>query len=164
MLIVIFVSKYLINIIRGICLGNLFHRLFYQIKMKFMKNILIQDAQFFNVYHPGDLMTRATSDTFMMANVSTHLIFSVITLLLTLVMSAVSMVGLNTKLTLFSIIPLPFIFVIVLIMRPKIARNWKLVRQKNSEMSNLAMESVQHVKLIRAFVNEEEDSKKLKKS
>ena len=164
MLIVIFVSKYLINIIRGICLGNLFHRLFYQIKMKFMKNILIQDAQFFNVYHPGDLMTRATSDTFMMANVSTHLIFSVITLLLTLVMSAVSMVGLNTKLTLFSIIPLPFIFVIVLIMRPKIARNWKLVRQKNSEMSNLAMESVQHVKLIRAFVNEEEDSKKLKNS
>ena len=164
MLVILFISKYLISILRSIVLGNLFHRLFYQIKMKFMKNILIQDSEFFNVYHPGDLMTRATADTFAMANVSTHLVFSVITLLLTLAMSAISMVGLNTKLTIYSIIPLPFIFIIVLIMRPKIANNWKLVRKKNSTMSNLSMESVQHVKLIRAFVNEEEDSEKLKKS
>lgn len=154
--------KFIVSILKSICLGNLFHKLFYEIKIRFMKNILKQDASYFVEYHPGDLMTRATSDTFMMANICTHLIFSVVTILLTLVMSAVSMIRLHPLLTLFAIIPLPFIFIVVVIMRPKIANNWRLVRKKASSLSNYAMESVQHVKLIRAFVNEKEDAKKLK--
>ena len=98
----------------------------------------------------------------MMANICTHLIFSVVTIILTLVMSAVSMIRLHPLLTLFAVIPLPFIFIVVVIMRPKIGANWRLVRKKASSLSNYAMESVQHVKLIRAFVNEKEDSNKLK--
>lgn len=109
-------------------------------------------------------MTRATSDTFSMANLSTHLIFGLITLILTIVMSAVSMIKYNLLLTIFSIIPLPLIFIVVVTMRPKISANWRLVRTKNSTMSNLAMESVQHVKLIRAFVNEKQDYERLTKS
>lgn len=163
-LIIIVILKFILSIFKSIFLGNLFHKLFYYIKMRFMKNILIQDAEYFTIYHPGDLMTRATSDTFMMSNVSTHLIFSLITLILTLIMSAVSMIQLNPLLTLYSVIPLPFIFLVVVTIRPKISANWRLVRKKNSTMSNLAMESVQHVKLIRAFVNEESDADKLKKS
>ena len=109
-------------------------------------------------------MTRATSDTFSMANVSTHLIFGLITVILTIIMTAISMINLDPLLTLYSILPLPFIFIVVVTMRPKISDNWRLVRKKNSIMGNLAMESVQHVKLIRAFVNEEEDYQKLKNS
>lgn len=160
-LVIIVILKFISSIAKSILLGNLFHKLFYHIKIRFMENILLQDAEYFTVYHPGDLMTRATSDTFMMANVSTHLIFSLITLILTLIMSAIAMLQMNPTLTLFSIIPLPFIFIVVVTMRPKISKNWKLVRKKNSTMSNLAMESVQHVKLIRAFVNETADSEKL---
>ncbi len=160
----IVLTKFIISIGKSIFLGNLFHRLFYQIKIRFMKNILLQDADYFTIYHPGDLMTRATSDTFSMANVSTHLIFGLITVILTIIMTAVSMIKLNLTLTIYSIIPLPFIFIVVVIMRPKISANWRLVRKKNSTMGNLAMESVQHVKLIRAFVNEKEDYKKLEDS
>lgn len=163
-LVLIVMLKFVVSIFKSICLGNLFHRLFYEIKIRFMKNILRQDAIFFTEYHPGDLMTRATSDTFMMSNVCTHLIFGVITIILTLVLSAISMIRLHPLLTLFSVLPLPFIFLVVVIMRPKISDNWRLVRKKASTLSNLAMESVQHVKLIRAFVNEEEDSSKLKNS
>ncbi len=161
MLIIIVLAKFILSIVKSILLGNLFHRLFYHIKIRFMQNILIQDATYFTEFHPGDLMNRATRDTFMTSNFATHLIFGVITLILTLIMTAVKMLGMNPLLTLYSILPLPCIFVIVLIMRPKISRNWRLVRQRTSEMSNLAMESVQHVKLIRAFVNEESDTKKL---
>ena len=163
-LVMIVLLKYVVSIIKSICLGNLFHKLFYHIKMLFMKNILKQDAAYFVEYHPGDLMTRATSDTFAMANVCTHLIFSVITLLLTLALSSISMVKLHPLLTLFSVLPLPFIFIVVVLMRPKISDNWRLVHKKASNLSNLAMESVQHVKLIRAFVSETEDCNKLKKS
>lgn len=161
---VIVIMKFIVSVSRGILLGNLFHRLYYHIKIQFMQNILCQDAEFFTEYHPGDLMTRATSDTFSMANLSTHLIFGLITLILTIVMSAVSMIKYNLLLTIFSIIPLPLIFIVVVTMRPKISANWRLVRTKNSTMSNLAMESVQHVKLIRAFVNEKQDYERLTKS
>ncbi len=161
-LITIIIIKFCISVAKSICLGNLFHRLFYQIKIRFMKNILLQDADYFTVYHPGELMTRATSDTFAMSNLSTHLIFGLITVILTIIMTAFSMVRLNVLLTVFSILPLPFIFIVVVTMRPKISNNWRLVRKKDSIMSNLAMESVQHVKLVRAFVNEKQDYKKLK--
>lgn len=160
----IVVVKFVFSILKSIFLGNLFHRLFYKLKMKFMNNILLQDVNYFTIYHPGDLMTRATSDTFAMANVTTHLIFSLISLILTIVMSAISMIQLDPLLTLYSVIPLPIIFVVVVLMRPKIADNWRLVRKKDSTMSNLAMESVQHVKLIRAFVNEKMDYEKLQSS
>ena len=160
-LIAIVLIKFVITIFRQICLGNLFHQLFYQIKIRFMKNILLQDADFFTIYHPGDLMTRATSDTFSMSNVSTHLIFGLVTVILTIILTAIKMISMDPLLTLYSIIPLPFIFIVVVTLRPKISQNWRLVRKKNSQMSNLAMESVQHVKLIRAFVNEEDDYKKL---
>ena len=160
-LIVIVLLKFITTVFRQITLGSLFHNLYYQIKIRFMKNLLLQDADYFTEYHPGDLMTRATQDTFSMSNVSTHLIFGLVTVILTLVMTAIKMITLNPLLTLFSILPLPFIFVVVVIMRPKIANNWRQVRKRNSEMSNLTMESVQHVKLIRAFVNEQDDYKKL---
>lgn len=161
LIIAIIFIKYIISIGKSICLGHLFHKLYYQIKIEFMKTILLQDAQYFVEYHPGDLMTRATSDTFAMANVSTHLIFGLISLCLTLILSAIKMIQINPLLTFYSILPLPFIFIVVVTMRPKISANWRLVRKKNSTMSNLAMESVQHVKLIRAFVNEEKDYQKL---
>ncbi|MFR7880879.1 MAG: ABC transporter transmembrane domain-containing protein [Christensenellales bacterium] len=90
------IIKFIISIVKSICLGNLFHQLFYQIKIRFMKNILLQDADYFTIYHPGDLMTRATSDTFSMANVSTHLIFGLITVILTIIMTAISMINLRS--------------------------------------------------------------------
>ena len=160
-LIAIVLLKFITTVFKQISLGSLFHKLYYQIKIRFMKNLLLQDADYFTEYHPGDLMTRATQDTFSMSNVSTHLIFGLVTVILTLVMTAIKMITLNPLLTLYSILPLPFICVVVVIMRPKIASNWREVRKKNSELSNLTMESVQHVKLIRAFVNEKDDYVKL---
>lgn len=160
-LISVVIVKFFITIFKQITLGNLFHKLYYEIKIRFMKNVLLQDAQYFNEYHPGDLMTRATSDTFSMANVSTHLIFGLINVILTLIMTALKMFLMHPLLAIYSILPLPFIFIVVVILRPKISSNWRLVRKKNSDMSNLTMESVQHVKLIRAFVNEKDDYQKL---
>lgn len=160
---VIYLVKYVLDVLKRITMGNLFHKLFYQIKIRFMKKLLVQDATFFSYYHSGDLMTRATNDTHMMSNVSTHLIFSIVELFVTIIFAAVFMLLVNVKMMIFAIIPLPFIFVVVVMIRPQISRNWRALRAKNSELSNKAMESVQHVKLIRAFVNEQNDFERLDK-
>ena len=49
-------------------------------------------------------------------------------------------------------IPMPLIFIVVLILRPKISRNWRMVREENSRLNNLVMESVNNVKLIRVLI------------
>lgn len=162
-IVIVFLGRFLVSIFKRIISGHLFHSIYYELKIRFMNKVLIQDATFFTKHHSGDLMTRATSDTFQMSNNSTQFLFSILEVLLMIVFSAVMMFSIHPRLAIFSIIPLPFIFLVVYKIRPYISRNWRLVRKKNSELSDITMESVQHVKLIRSFVNEEKDYERLDK-
>lgn len=155
---------YIVAIINRYVLGNLFHKLFYHIKIKFLQNVFLQDGDFFENYYPGDLIARATGDTYAVANVSTYMLFHLIDTLTMIGLSAVLMFRIKPSLALYSIIPLPIIFFVVIYFRPKISQNWRLVRQENSHLNNLVMESVSNAKLIRGFVKEDDDEKKLRKS
>lgn len=148
-------------VIKNRILGGINHKLFYELKDRFIRNIFKQDGDFFEEYHSGDLISRATGDTNMIARVATHLLFNTIDTIVSLVFAFVAMFGLNKELTLYSIIPLPIILIIVLYLRPKIMRNWKEVRKEVSHLNDLVMESVTHVKLVRGFVKEKEDEAKL---
>ena len=139
--------------------GKLFHELYYRLKKQFLVKIFKQDGDFFETYHPGDLMNRATGDIHMISHVSTHLFFHFVDAVVMLVISFVLMIRLNIPLTFYSIIPLPLITALVMYLRPKIIDNWKQVRIKVSRLNNLAMERVNHVKLVRGFVREKEDEK-----
>jgi len=126
-----------------------------------MNSIFKQDGDFFEQFYSGDLITRATGDTNMISRISTYTLFHFVDTITMLVVAFVSMITLDVSLTFYAIIPLPLILVIVLYLRPKIMRNWKLVRKEVSHLNNLVMESVTHVKLVRGFVKEDSDEKKL---
>ncbi|MFA6827799.1 MAG: ABC transporter ATP-binding protein, partial [Bacilli bacterium] len=134
------------------------------IKVRFMNNIFRQDGDFFEEYYSGDLISRATGDTHGVARVSTYLLFALVDTTLTIFLSFFRMVEKDLGLTLLAIIPLPIIFVVVLIIRPKISANWRKVRKEISHLNNLVMESVANVKLVRGFNKEQEDYVKLEKS
>lgn len=158
------VGIYLSAIIKNYFLGSLFHEFYYQIKVKFMNNIFRQDGDFFEEYYSGDLISRATGDTHGVARVSTYLMFALVDTTLTIFLSFFRMIQKDLGLTLLAIIPLPIIFIIVLIIRPKISANWRLVRKEISHLNNLVMESVANVKLVRGFNKEKDDYIKLEKS
>ena len=160
---IVFVSKFIISIFKRIVSGHLFHSIYYELKIRFMNKVLIQDSTFFTKHHSGDLMNRATADTFQMANNSTQFLLNIFEVILMIAFSAVMMFSIHPLLSIYSIIPLPLIFLVVYKIRPYISKNWRLVRHKNSELSDITMESVQHVKLIRSFVNEEKDYVRLDK-
>lgn len=161
LLFVVAVVIYFAVLVKRYVLGSIFHKLFYLMKNLYLDKILKQDANFFGKYSSGDLMSRAMGDTHAIANVSTHIIVSIGDMVAMIVLSTIMMLQINPVLTLFAILPLPLIFLVVMIVRPKISANWKKVREKNGELNNLTMESVTHVKLIRSFVREEQDYKKL---
>ena len=158
------IGIYLSAVIKNYFLGSLFHEFFYQIKVRFMNNIFRQDGDFFEEYYSGDLISRATGDTHGVARVSTYLLFALVDTTLTIFLSFFRMVEKDLGLTLLAIIPLPIIFVVVLIIRPKISANWRKVRKEISHLNNLVMESVANVKLVRGFNKEQEDYVKLEKS
>lgn len=152
---------YLSAILKNFLIGKLFHRLYYEIRNRFLRNVFRQDGDFFEEFHSGDLISRATGDSNTVSRVATYVFFHLLDTIASLVITFTMLVGLNFQLTIYSILPLPLIFIVVVILRPKIMRNWRQVRKEVSHLNNLVMESVSHVKLIRGFVKEEEDEEKL---
>ena len=152
---------YLAAIFKNYLTGKLFHNLFYEIRNRFMRSIFRQDGEFFEEYYSGDLISRATSDSNIVSRVSTYVFFHLLDTIATLIISFMALVNLNVELTIYSILPLPLIFLIVIILRPKIMKNWRKVRSEVSHLNNIVMESVTHAKLIRGFVKEKEDEEKL---
>lgn len=126
-----------------------------------MRSIFRQDGEFFEEYYSGDLISRATSDSNIVSRVSTYVFFHLLDTIATLIISFMALVNLNVELTIYSILPLPLIFLLVIILRPKIMKNWRKVRSEVSHLNNIVMESVTHAKLIRGFVKEKEDEEKL---
>src|SRR5690554_4235285 len=153
---------YLSAIIKNYFMGKLHHKLFYQLKKRFIVQVFKQDGDFFEKYHAGDLMNRATGDINMISRVSTNILFHFVDAVVMLIISFLLMVRLNLSLTLLAIIPLPLITALVMYLRPKIIANWKQVRKKVSHLNDMAMESVTNVKLIRGFVKEKDDEEKLR--
>lgn len=154
---------YLSEVGKNFLTNKLFHNLYYEIRNRFLRSIFRQDGEFFEEYYSGDLISRATSDSNTVARVSTHVFFHLLDTIAMLIIAFSSLIALNPQLTFYSILPLPIIFLIVIILRPKIMKNWKKVRSEVSHLNNLVMESVTHAKLIRGFVKEKEDKAKLSK-
>jgi ATP-binding cassette subfamily B multidrug efflux pump len=152
---------YLSEVGKNYLTGKLFHNLYYEIRNRFLRSIFLQDGEFFEEYYSGDLISRATSDSNTVARVSTHVFFHLLDTIAMLIIAFSALITLNPQLTLYSILPLPIIFLIVIILRPKIMRNWKKVRSEVSHLNNIVMESVTHAKLIRGFVKEKDDEGKL---
>lgn len=152
---------YIVGILKRYYIGGLNHKLFYDLKYRFLKNLFLQDSDFFEEIYSGDLISRATGDIATASRVSTHMLFALFDTIAMLIISSFKMINLSLKLTLLAVIPLPIIFIIVVVLRPKIRNNWKLVRNQVGHLNNQVMESVTNVKLVRGFVKENDDEEKL---
>lgn len=135
-------------------------RLYYALQVKYVENILVQDATFFEVYQSGDLLTRALGDVKQVNFSGGNRLLNIFLEFMTVVVTFVAMCLIHLKLALFCIIPLSFIFITNLLLRAKVKRNWKMVREKSSEMGNVILESITNVRTIRAYTKEEENYQK----
>jgi len=72
----------------------------------------------------------------------------------------VIMLVLNFKLALIGFSTLPFLFLIVFVLRPYIRRNWRNVRRKISSMNGYLQETLSGMKTTQAYVREDENIKR----
>lgn len=151
---------YLVTTTRRFIQVRLRVRLFYALQVRYMENILAQDATFFEKYQSGDLLARALGDVKSVNFSGGNRLLNMIYEVTVIIAYVVSMAIINPLLTLYSVLPLSLIFIVNLVLRLKVKKNWKEVREASSEMSNVILESVTNVRTIRAFSKEEENYKK----
>ncbi len=134
--------------------------IYYELHNKYMKSILAQDGAFFEKFQSGDLLTRALGDINNVKFSAGNRLLNIFNESLTVIVTFVAMIMINPVLAVACFLPLSLILVSNIILRGKVKKNWKKVREKHSVMNNVVLESVTNVRTIRAYSKEEENYQK----
>ncbi|BBE32156.1 multidrug ABC transporter ATP-binding protein [Tepiditoga spiralis] len=147
----------------GLVLGRFLWRIFifgsarlfqYKTIDKMFSRIITLDQNFFDKWRTGDLMTRFTSDTQMARRLTGN---AVIMLVDTTFMTILTIYKMNQevswKLTLVSILPLPFIALVSLILGKLIHKKFIELQESTSDLSNITEESIAGMNVIKVFSN-----------
>lgn len=140
-------------------------KLEYTIRKRYFRHLLKMDNTFYEKNIVGDLMARATSDLNAVSMTAGYgiltLVDSIVYLLIILFMMFYTI---SYKLTLASLIPIPFIVLGVRILGDKIHKAYSESQNAFSELNNKVLESVTGVRVVRTYVQEHEDIKRLDES
>lgn len=151
---------YIITTTKKVFQNRLKVHLYYALQVRYMENILVQDATFFEHFQSGDLLTRALGDVKSVNFSGGNRLLNIFLEAMTVVVTLVAMILIRWDLALLCFIPLSLIFVANILLKAKVKRNWQMVREKSSLMGNVILESITNVRTIRAFSKEEENYQK----
>ncbi|KAB8137640.1 ATP-binding cassette domain-containing protein, partial [Gracilibacillus oryzae] len=131
------------------------------IRTKLMNHFMKMTPSFYGRYRTGDLMARSTNDLKALATTAG---FGILTLVdSTVFMSfiiGVMLIMIDWKLTLVALIPLPIMALIMQNYGAKIHQRFMKAQASFSELNNNTLESIQGVRVIRAFVQEKQDEQR----
>lgn len=157
---VVILIIYIVTTTKRVLQNRLKVRLYYALQVKYMENILVQDATFFERFQSGDLLTRALGDVKAVNFSGGNRLLNIFLETMTVCVTLGAMIYIEWSLALLCFIPLSLIFVTNIVLKAKVKRNWQLVREKSSLMGNVILESITNVRTIRAFSKEDENYQK----
>ena len=108
----------------------------------------------------GDLIQRCTSDVETVRSFLSTQFVEVLGSILSILFVFASMLTLNVKLTLISLIFIPFIFLFTLIFFSKIKVVYKRVEEAEGKMSNVVQENINGTRVVKAFGQEKNELEK----
>ncbi|MGP4106536.1 ABC transporter ATP-binding protein [Virgibacillus sp. L01] len=130
-------------------------------RSKMMDHFLKMTPTFYGKYRTGDLMARSTND---LKTINLTAGFGVLTLVDSSIfmLMIVAMMGftINWSLTVAALIPLPIMAIVMNKYGAAIHARFTKAQEAFSEMNNEVLESIRGVRVIRAFVQEEQDEKR----
>lgn len=135
----------------------------YDLRNSFFGHLQKLSVSFYNKNKTGDLMALATND---LNAVIMALGFGVVMIIDSLFLSAITiitMLTINVKLALISLIPLPFISLTASKFGKRIHKRFLKVQKSFSELTDVVQENLSGIRIIKSFVQEEEEFKKFTK-
>ncbi|MGM9899986.1 MAG: ABC transporter ATP-binding protein [Bacilli bacterium] len=158
------VFVYLVNIFYHYNINSLGHTLSYQLREKYISHLFDMDAQLFEEYTKGDLIARATNDLQNLTILATTFIQNLVYYIALISSAVIMMIIISPILTLASVAFMPFAIFFLNYLRKKKRAYYKIHHEIYANMTESVLESIESVKVVRAYGVEEEDFKKTKKA
>ncbi len=124
----------------------------------FFQHLLRLDATFHGGTRTGDLMSRATNDTFAVRMAAGPAVMYTLNTALSFVFALSLMIWISPRLTLFAMMPMIFLPVIVLGFGRVIHRRFEQIQEQFSSLSTFVQESLTGVRIVRAYSQEREQA------
>ena len=126
----------------------------YDLRNDFFAHLQRLDLAYFQRHRTGDLMSRATSDLSAVRMMIGPAVMYSATTGLFFIVGIVLMLSINPRLTLFALIPLPFVSVSVGYFGAVIHRRFERIQEQLSEISAITHETLSGVRVVRAYRQE----------
>ena len=138
------------------CMGaeKVSQKVLYRIRTYLFDKIERQDMHFYAAYRTGDLMTRMTGDLDAVRHMIAWVIRTIVESLSLLGATAVYFLYMDWKLALCLFAIAPFIFLIIILFKRKVAPRHKALREKLAEMNTIAQENISGNRVVKAFARE----------
>lgn len=154
-LLIIFIAKAVLNYIRvkwGHILGV---RMEADMRSKLFRHLQKLSFTYYDNTKTGHIMSRITNDLNTIAEVAHHAPEDLIISLFTIIGSFIFMFKFNATLAWFALIPLPFMVIWGLTLGRRMKSGFRLVRKKIADMNSSVENSVQGIREVKSYANED---------
>jgi len=135
-------------------------KVLYRVRTHLFDKIERQDMSFYNTYRTGDLMTRVTGDLDAVRHMIAWVIRSIIESFALLFATAAYFFYMDWRLAVSILAIAPFIFIVIVLFRNKVAPRHKELREKLSHLNTAAQENISGNRVVKAFAREDYEIKK----
>ena len=126
----------------------------YDLRNDLLEHLLRMSRKFFHSYRTGDLMSRATNDMNAVRLMIGAGIMHTVDVVLTFVVALAVMSSTDWKLTCLVFLPIPLVSFTVSYFGGRIHDRFQKVQEKFSDISALVQESLNSVRIVRAYARE----------
>ncbi len=161
-LILLPLGRYVLSMIYNYMMNYEGQKLTYKLRSRYLDHLFHMDSKFYESYKKGDLIARVTNDLDAITAAATSMLEAIIFNFGVIVIAIVIMgTTISWSLTLVSLTIMPIGLTILNIIRFHKRKYTRIHREIYAEMTEKVLESVEGMKVIRAYVQEENDLKKL---
>lgn len=130
-------------------------KLLYRVRNYLFNKIERQDMNFYGTYRTGDLMTRVTGDLDAVRHMVAWVIRTIVESLSLLLATMIYFIYMDWRLALCMIAIAPFIFLIIILFKNKVAPRHRELREKLAQMNTAAQENISGNRVVKAFARED---------
>jgi ATP-binding cassette subfamily B protein len=136
----------------------------YDTRNDFFAHLQKLEPAYFQAHRTGDLMSRATNDlNAVRMMIGPSIMYSTNTMM-TFVVALTSMLFIDARLTLYSLIPLPFVSASVKFFGSAMHRRFDRIQAQLSELSAVTQEALAGVRVVRAYRQEASELARFRRS
>lgn len=148
------------------CMGGevVSQKALYRVRTYLFDKIERQDMHFYATYRTGDLMTRLTGDLDAVRHMIAWVIRTIVESLALMGATAVYFFYMDWRLALCLFAIAPFIFLIIILFKNKVAPRHRALREKLAEMNTISQENISGNRVVKAFAREKYEIEKFDES